>query len=67
MLQTTKLKMTHSTPKIDLILLKLGPIPLFTHGASFTIDTFVIGSLPVMPQSDCLPVPAQTAKPNDGK
>jgi len=28
-------------------------------------DTFVIGSLPVMPQSYCLPVPAKTAKPNN--
>jgi len=28
-------------------------------------DTFVFGSLQVMPQSDCLPVPALTAKPND--
>jgi len=30
-------------------------------------DTFVIGSLLVMLQSDCLPVPAKTAKPNDGE
>ena len=28
-------------------------------------DTFFIGSLPVIPQSDCLPVPATTVKPND--
>jgi len=33
----SKLKMTHLTPKIDLILLKRRPIPPSTHGASFTI------------------------------
>jgi len=30
-------------------------------------DNFVISSLQGMPQSDCLPVPALTGKPNDGK
>jgi len=30
-------------------------------------DTFVIGSLQVIPQSDCLPVPPLTVKPNDGE
>jgi len=30
-------------------------------------DNFVIGSLQGMPQSDCLPVPALTGKPNDGE
>jgi len=29
-------------------------------------DTFVIGSLQVMPQSDNLPVPSLTDQPNDG-
>jgi len=37
MFQMIKRKMTHRTPKIDLILLKLRPIPPSTHGASFTI------------------------------